>query len=166
MDTDQSDVYEKLMALAIRFVSYRPRSEKEIRDYLAQKLLRSHTTAPLVLSHVLIRLRELHYINDQEFSIWWVGQRTGRKPKGSRMIRVELARKGIAPEIIDEAVYEGMRGEQSEVNLAKRVVSKKRDAWKYLPLSEQKRKLVDYLLRRGFSSEISWGVVDDILTNV
>lgn len=166
MDTDQSEVYEKLMAQAIRFVSYRPRSEKEIRDYLTQKLSRSHTIAPLVLAHALRRLTELGYINDTEFSAWWVGQRTGRKPKGARVIRMELVRKGIAPEIIEDALREGMKGEQSEVNLAKATANKKRDTWKHLPLQEQKRKLSDYLLRRGFSSEISWGVVDDILTNV
>lgn len=164
MDTEQSEVYEKLIAAAIRFVSFRPRSEKEIRDFLSRKLAKSHTTAPLVITHVLKRLTDLGYINDYEFSAWWVGQRTGRKPKGERVIRMELMRKGISPVVIDEVVGSIMKGERSEPSLAKAAIEKKREGWKNLPLLEQKRKLADYLMRRGFSSDVVWSVIDDALS--
>ncbi len=164
MDTEQSDVYEKLIAASIRFVSYRPRSEKEIRDFLEKKLKRSHTTAPLVTTHVVGRLTDLGYIDDYAFGTWWVDQRTGRKPKGERVIRMELMRKGIAPAVIDEVIGSGMKGERSEAALAKAAIEKKRQSWKNLPVLTQKRKLADYLMRRGFSSDVVWGLIDDVLS--
>lgn len=166
MDIEQSDVYEKLIAASIRFVSYRPRSAKEITDFVTRKLKNSHTTAPLVIQKVLERLTELGYIDDHAFGIWWVGQRTGRKPKGAKAIRLELLRKGIAPEVISESIAKVMKEERSEPELAKAAAEKKRDTWKTLPAAEQKHKLAQYLLQRGFASEVVWSVVDDMAKNV
>lgn len=166
MDISQSQVYERLINASIRYVSFRMRSEKEIRDFLAKTLTRHHTTAPDVVVHVITRLTELGYINDVEFSAWWVSQRTGRKSKGARAIRMELMQKGIDPEIIEEAIRAGMTGERSERELAKVAAEKKRESWQALPIVMQKKKLLEYLTRRGFSSEVVWSVVDDALKTV
>ncbi len=166
MDIDQSDVYEKLMAASIRFVSYRPRSRKEITDFIVRKLKTGHTTAPLVIRKVLERLTELKYVDDVVFASWWVNQRTGRKPKGARVIHQELLQKGIPPEIIDEAIRAVMKDERSEQTLAKAAAEKKLSIWSRLPLPEQKHKLIQYLLRRGFTSEVIRSVVDDMVGNV
>ena len=166
MDISESQVYERLINASIRFVSFRMRSEKEIRDFLAKTLTRHHTTAPSVVLHVITRLAELGYINDVEFSAWWVSQRTGRKSKGARAIRMELSQKGIDAEIIEEAIRVGMTGERSERELAKVAVHKKRENWKALPVVIQKKKLAEYLTRRGFSSDVVWSVVDDALETV
>ncbi len=161
MDASQSQVYERLINASIRFVSYRMRSEKEIRDFLAKTLLRHHTTAPSVEAHVIERLTELGYVNDDSFAVWWVGQRTGRKSKGARAIRMELTQKGVDSECIDRAIREGMTGERSERELVKAAILKKRESWSKLPALMRKKKLVDYLSRRGFSSDTIWSVVDD-----
>lgn len=166
MDIEQSDVYEKLIAASIRFVSYRPRSAKEITDFVTRKLKNSHTTAPLVIQKVLERLTELGYIDDHAFGIWWVGQRTGRKPKGAKAIRLELLRKGIAPEVISESIAKVMKEERSEPELAKAAAEKKVGVWRKLPLPERKHKLIQYLMRRGFTSEVIRGVVDEAVGNV
>ena len=161
MDASQSEVYERLINASIRFVSYRQRSEKEIRDFLAKTLLRHHTTAPDVSLHVIERLRELGYVNDDAFAAWWVSQRTGRKSKGERAIRMELMQKGIDPSCIERAIRQGMTGERSEKELAKAEVMKKRERWSALPALMRKKKMVEYLSRRGFSSDTIWSVVDD-----
>ena len=167
MDTAESEVYEKLMANAIRFVSYRPRSRKELSDFIARKLKSNHTTAPLVASHVMRRLTDLGYADDHAFGVWWVTQRTGRNPKGARAIRMELLRKGIPPEVANEVIARGMREEgKSEQTLARAASEKKLKLWARLPHAEKKRKVADFLLRRGFSSEAVRGVVDDVPENV
>lgn len=166
-DITESDVYERLIGACIRFVSYRPRSAREITDFVTRKLKNSHTTAPLVTQKVLERLTELGYIDDHAFGIWWVGQRTGRKPKGAKAIRLELLRKGIAPEVISESIAKVMKEERSEPELARAAAAKKkRDTWSTLPAAEQKHKLAQYLLRRGFAPEIVWSVVDEVVGNV
>lgn len=166
MDISESQVYERLINASIRFVSYRMRSEKEIRDFLEKTLTRHHTTAPSVVLHVIERLTELGYVNDDEFAKWWVGQRTGRKSKGARVIRMELVQKGIDPERIERAILLGMTGERTENELAKVAAEKKCERWQALPELSRKRKLVEYLTRRGFSSATVWSVVDDIIKTV
>ncbi len=166
MDISESQVYERLINASIRFVSYRMRSEKEIRDFLAKTLTRHHTTAPSVVSHVIERLTELGYVNDDEFAKWWVDQRTGRKSKGVRGIRMELMQKGVDPMCIEQAIRQGMTGERTERELAKTVALKKRESWNKLPAIVCKKKLVDYLSRRGFSSDTIWSVVDDFFKTV
>lgn len=165
-DTEKSEVYERLIGASIRFVSFRPRSSKEMRDFIARKLKNSHTTAPLVIEEVIARLTDLGYVDDPAFAAWWVTQRTGRKSKGAKAIRIELTGKGIAPEVADGVINEIMKEERSEQVLAKVAALKKYGVWSRLPQAEQKHKLAQYLLRRGFASEIVWSVVDDMVENV
>ena len=116
---------------------------------------------------VLERLTELGYVDDHAFGIWLVEQRTGRNPKGLLAIQAELHRKGIAPHVIDEVVKTVMQEARSEPELARAAAGKKLDGvWGTLPKIVQKQKLSQYLLRRGFASEIVWGVVDDVIENV
>lgn len=163
MDLSESTVYERLMNAAIRFISFRQRSEKEIRDFIRQKLTKSHTTAPEVEERVLLRLGELDYVNDEKFCAWWLSQRQGSKPKGIRLIRAELREKGVARELIDKVLSLSASDERA---LAHRAVHKKRETWRQLPLLARKKKLGDYLLRRGFSPDVVRGVVDDVVENV
>ncbi len=162
MDETQSDVYEKLIGSALKFISFRPRSAFEIRAFLETKLRRAHITAPLVKEKVIARLTELGYIDDAAFASWWVSQRTGRKPKGETAILLELQRKGIGKEEAVKAVRLMMQGEKSERQLARAFAEKKIISWKHKPAMEQKQKLAQALMRRGFSSEVVWGVVDEV----
>ncbi len=166
MDVDQSEIYEKYMGLALRFVSYRPRSRQEIREYLIKAMQRKHTTAPLILEKIMDRLVELKYIDDQAFASWWVTQRTGRKPKGPQVIRGELIKKGIDRDIIDEELSARLTSGVSERELAAQAAVKRMPRLTKYPRLEQKAKLSQYLLRLGFSSDIVWGVVDEVIANV
>lgn len=150
MAIEQSDVYERLVGVGIRFVSFRPRSEKEIRDFLLKKLTTSHTIAPIIFDHVIERLRELGYVDDKKFAAWWIEQRTGRKPKGKKFIERELQQKGITADVaIDEKT------------LARRAVEKKRVLWKSLPYLVKKKKLSDFLYRQGFDWETISGIMSE-----
>lgn len=135
--------YERLVNAAIRFVSYRPRSEKEIRDFLTRKLTKWKVSGEVLLQNVITRMRELGYIDDEKFAQWWIEQRSTFRPKGKRLLEMELRAKGVSMKIdIDEGA------------LAKRAIEKKRVHW-------DKKKLYGFLMRRGFSSS----VVDDIVKN-
>lgn len=156
-------VYERLVAAAIRFISYRPRSEKEIRDFCAKTLKRHHTTAPLVVDQVVKRLGEYGYVDDDKFTQWWVSQRTTFKPKGKRVIVSELRGKGISPERIDACLNQSSGETVSETELAKQSIVRKMRLWSTLPTLARKQKMISFLSRRGFDSETVYSVVDDLL---
>lgn len=153
--------YERLLGAAIRFVSFRPRSEKELRDFFHKTLKRHHTTAPLVVEKVLTRLAELGYVDDMKFVEWWVGQRMSFKPKGKRMVALELRAKGIPKEIID-AYYSAGSDASDERKLARIAVERKLTVWKSLPPLPKRKKLYDFLSRRGFDADTVSSVVDEV----
>lgn len=166
MEMDNSDVYEQLINAALRFVSFRARSRKEILDFLTKKLSRSRTSAPLVLDYAMERLTELGYVNDDAFAQWWVGTRTGRKPKGAKAIRIELIQKGVDGSVAERAIGLLLKGDKSESVLARGLAVKKAEALGKYPKMAQRQKLSAFLMRRGFSSDTVWSVVDDVVGNV
>ena len=92
------EMYAKLLESSIRFVSFRPRSEKEFKDFLLKKLQKRKIPNGSIIDRVIFRLRELGYIDDAKFASWWVEQRESHKPKGARLIAWELKAKGISLE--------------------------------------------------------------------
>jgi regulatory protein len=162
----EEDAYQKLIEGALHFVSIRPRSEKELKEFLIKKANRQKTNLS-VTDAVMARLRELGYADDKVFASWWFTARTHTKPKGRRLIEYELIRKGVPPKIIREVINDetpdtDTNSEKSELSLAKSAISKKLHLWNSLPILQKKRKIYSFLTRRGFSSEIIGSVVDDV----
>ena len=138
----------KMVERALRFLSFRPRSEQEVKDHLKKKY--QHSSDEIV-ARVLDRLRYLSYLNDLEFTKWWVEQRQTHSPRGARLIRSELFQKGIAQEIIDKVLPED---EEGEVVQALKTAQKKLRSYQKLKPQEFKQKMGQYLARRGFGWEV------------
>ena len=159
----ESFVYEKLVNASLRFVSFRPRSEKEFRDFLVQKLKKSKTYAPSVVDQVIIRMRELGYIDDLKFALWWIEQRQSFKPKGKRLVIVELGAKGISSRVVEEAFSSINDTLTDPIEAAKAVLGKKLHIWRALDVQARKKKSYDFLYRRGYDSNTIGRVVDDLI---
>src|SRR5207237_2338701 len=96
-------VYES----AIRFLSYRPRSAREVEMRLRKKGYSAETIAT-----VLERLRQRGYVDDLEFARFWVGNRMTFSPRGPRLLRSELRQKGVPQDVVDAVMQE--QGEAQE----------------------------------------------------
>lgn len=147
-------VYDRVL----KFFSFRPRSEKELRDWFKKKQV-GEETQKLIYQ----KLKHLGYLNDEEFAKWWIEQRTAFRPSGTRLLALELRQKGVTREIIDQQLSNLAIKPFSEHDLAKKVVEKKLKTLKNLPPLELKQKLVAALLRRGFSWETVKEVIDEKL---
>ncbi|MEK7543458.1 MAG: regulatory protein RecX [Patescibacteria group bacterium] len=158
--TDQ-ELYAKLLDASIRFFSFRPRSEKEFRDFLLKKLHKHKAPDEGVIDRVIARLQDLGYADDGKFVAWWVEQRQAHKPKGARMVSQELLSKGISRTLIDQQVNQGSFSSQYE--LARQSVAKKVLLWSKLPKLEQKKKLYGFLGRRGFDGDTIHRIIDEVV---
>jgi len=134
---------EDAMAAALRLVSYRPRSEKELRERLRQRF---PDTA--LVDAVVGRLAELRLIDDLAFAASWVESRERSSPRSRRMLAAELRAKGVSREPA-EAVVETV----DEADAALRAARKKARVLAARPFEEFRRKIGDLLLRRGFGYE-------------
>jgi len=152
----------KMVEKALRFLSFRPRSERELRNHLQRKVSKYQSVkvsrkaadaidATDTVDTVIQRLQRLGYLNDLEFARWWVEQRQTHKPRGRQLIKNELYQKGISQEIIDQVLPED---EESEVERALQTAKKKLRSYKNLKPQEFKQKMGQYLARRGFDWEV------------
>lgn len=162
-DIMDNPYYEKLINASLRFVSYRPRSERELNEFLTKKLTRWKVSGSLLIQKVIDRMRDLGYVDDVAFAKWWRDQRISFKPKGKRFIALELARKGIAREVTELVLTasEDEKGSFNEFESAKKAISKKIVKWRKMPVIEQKKKMYTFLAQRGFSSETIGKIIDE-----
>lgn len=162
------ELYQSLLDASFHFISFRPRSEKEVRDFLIKKLHGKSVSNRKCIEQVMKRLRELEYLDDAKFIRWWVEQRSTYRPKGRRLLELELLNKGIDKSLIVECLdnlsaASGARGEKefmNEVDLAKKAIEKKLKLWDKLPRLAFKQKVYAFLSRRGFSWDTIHQVID------
>ncbi len=152
------DEYDKLLNLTLRFLSYRGRSEKEVRDYLQKK------KAPTeIIERVIERCREYGFINDEKFARDWTTSRSTFRLKSKRIIKLELMRKGVDREVIDKALEQEATSGTNDQAQAKKLVEKRISRLRGLPRQEIYQKLAGFLGRRGFDWETIKKAIDDVL---
>lgn len=150
------DLYKKYLNLALRFLSYRPRSEKELKEYLKKKKVE-----PLVLDKILLKLYENKFLDDKEFVKWWIEQRTKFKTKGLKFIRLELLRKGVSKDVVDDVIKSSEGLVDNDLTRAKRVLEKRIGRYAGLAQQELYQKLGSLLARRGFDWDTIKQAIDD-----
>ena len=94
-----ADEKERAHEAALNFLSYRPRSEQEVRDRLQEKGF-----VPEAVDEAVARLLRAGLIDDEAFARFWVDNREQHRPRGAYALRHELGQKGIESRIIDELV--------------------------------------------------------------
>lgn len=169
--------FQRLLEKAINFISLRPRSEKEISEYLRKKAghFDRKTVGQLVptsnreqggnklIEAVLARLRQLSLVNDFEFAKWWIEQRLAFRPKGRRALEMELRQKGVAEGLIGEVLAENLKEDDLSLAIALARIKIRN----LIPMGTSimtlslpaRRRLAHFLLRRGFS----WEVIDGVM---
>lgn len=141
--TDNSSLQDCLNAV-YRYLSYRPRSEGEIRQWLRRRGFAGETTET-----VMARLREQNLSDDFAFARFWKDNRLSFRPKSKRLIEKELRDKKVATEIIEQ-VTEGIDDEQIAYELG----SRRMHSLAHLEYRDFCRRLASYLAYRGFGYEV------------
>ena len=144
--------------LALRFLSYRTRSEKEVREKLKLK-----QAEPGIIEKVISKLKEKRFINDEEFARQWIENRERFKPRSLRLIKLELRQKGIKGEILEKVIQDLDFNSESELEQAKRLVEKRIDKVRDLPKQEIYQKLGRFLASKGFNWDTIKKAIDEVL---
>lgn len=143
---------EFLQALnfAYFYLKFRPRSKKEMTDYLNKKAKR-YRWAEKVVGEAVKDLEDLDLLNDKKFIEWFVEQKAARKPRSVFLMRRQLLKHGVSKELIDRYFQEH---EVDEEEVARQAISSRFARWKSLPKDKRFQKVAAFLSRRGFSYDI------------
>lgn len=132
------------MASALRLLSYRPRSEREMRDALRDRHLPDN-----IIDETMRRLIELRLLDDRAFAENWTESRLRNSPRSRRMILAELAQKGVSGDAARDSV-EALDDEEAALAAGRKRLA----AMRGLEFAEFRRKLGKFLGRRGFSYDV------------
>lgn len=138
----------------LNYATIRPRSEKEINDYLKRKNINV-----LIHWYILNKLKKLKILNDLEFAKWWVEQRQSFSPKSKRVLSNELRMKGIKQDIIKEVLE---NTEIDELKIARDLIESKKYKWERFDLKTKKQKIIQYLAGKGFS----WDIINNDVVDI
>ena len=139
-----SDHFLRCRNAADHYLSYRPRSESELRKRLHQRGFDGNS-----VEAVLTRLKEQGLVDDMDFAQFWRDNRESFSPRSRWLTRLELLRKGVSDNIIDPVVSTIDDGDSAY----RAAQSKARS----LPLRDYqsfRRRLGGYLKRRGFGYQV------------
>ena len=130
---------------AYRLLALRPHSEKEL-----EKKLREKGFPAVVIKETLEKLYDLKYLNDASFAGQWARNLAVNKLWGNRKIIASLQEKGIAAQLIDDAIatvrLEIAEEEAIAVLVKKKAAKKKPAAFNV----KEKHKIFQSLMGRGF----------------
>lgn len=135
---------------AVRLLSYRPRSEKELRQRL-----RTKGFAKPPVDQALARLRELGYVDDGAFARSFTESRQASGPRSQRLLMMELRQKGVEASTAEEATL-GISDEEAAYEAASRRVG----ALRSLEYHRFRERLGAFLTRRGFSYDVARTVIE------
>lgn len=152
---EAESAFGKLYQRTLEYVLMRPRSVREMKDYLYRKTqtkpVRNRKTGEVTLregvsqsvaTQVAAAIQKKGYVSDEKFAEFWVRHRFMNKGVSARKLRAELQAKGVASSVIDDALASSERNDEDELQ---KVIAKKRARY------QDDTKLMQYLARQGFS---------------
>jgi regulatory protein len=171
---------------AIAYLAARPRSKLELRRHLRDKLIFKHheygeltdssakedfkETQERSIDRIVQLLEERGYVDDAAFAKWWIDNRRQFRPRGKRLLLVELQSKGVSLRDIETALttpdeeghFQSIKGGEAEpeevqprneVGLAMRAAGKYARRYRQADAREFKQRVGRYLSGKGFDWE-------------
>jgi regulatory protein len=131
------------MSRALNLLGYRARSEAQIRDRL-----RRYGYVEETVENVVLRLKELGYLDDAEFARLKAREKARRY--GPRRVSAELRQSGVGEALAQEVVREEFAG-RSEVGEARSAAARRYNG---RGSDAEARRVYGFLVRRGYSAEV------------
>ena len=152
-ELEEASVFGKLYIRALEYCINRPRSIREVRDYLYKKTQQTkyktkkgeikvrEGVSQKVADQVLVKLTAKNYVNDENFARWWIENRNQLKGISRRKLQSELVAKGVESDLVNRLLRESDREDSSEID---KVIAKKSTRY------SDEQKFIQYLMRQGF----------------
>ena len=138
---NDSEPVRHARAAALRLVSYRPRSEAEVRERLSRRF------PPPAVDGALQSLKRAGLLDDTDFARLWTESRVSHRPRAASRIRRELLDKGVSPDTV-EAALDGVDDAENAYRAASRLAVRLRGESREVFT----RRIWAHLQRRGFGS--------------
>ena len=151
------DLQNKAKQYALKLLSYRGRSEKELKERLIKKGI-----SEALVSSTADYLRKLGYLDDVSLAEALKREAIERKLLSQAGAKKYLLNRGI-PRNIVHSVF--LQEEETDRENAKNYIRKKIRMFENYPPETVRRRLYNQMIRRGYSSETIYAALKDKTTN-
>ncbi|MEX1052247.1 MAG: RecX family transcriptional regulator [Patescibacteria group bacterium] len=152
------DNLKKALNRCYFYLKYRPRTEKEIYQYL-YKRSKKYKLKQQDVFEIIDELKNKGYLNDSKFIEWFVDKRIRSKPKAVFIIKSELRALGINEELIRNYFEEN---KIDEFQLAFKALEKAEKRFSKIELTTRKEKEILFLTRKGFKYDTALAAVEEL----
>lgn len=138
-----------------KYCAYQERCVKDVKDKL-----KTFDLPQAEKDKILDYLLDNRFVNDERFAKSFVRGKVNQSGWGLNKIRYHLMQKGIAKELIDEAL-----GQTDEEVYRQRLIDILRTKAKTVKAEndfEKKRKLAAYAMQKGFEGSLVWEVLKEL----
>lgn len=147
-ENNESTLYNKVL----HYIDYKPRTEKEIREYL-KKL----DTSLYVINNIISKLNNIKYLDDDRYAKDYILEGI-RNFKGPSLIYQKLDELGIKKETLNK--YLGLYDKDIEYENALNIATKYLKQVSSHPSKKQRELIYSKLVRSGYSYDICSKVIN------
>lgn len=137
------------MNRAVRLLAAKPRSVRELRDRLLEKLW----TSDVIVDAVIEKLKEYKYLDDEQYSRDLAVSNLRQKPQGKRRLQQTMALKKLDKDLVSQAIAEAF-AKYPESDLIDQSIAKRLRIKGIPETREDKKKFYDHLMRQGFGFDL------------
>jgi regulatory protein len=147
--------------VALRFLSYRLRTVREVRDKL-----RENEFGDEVISKTIYDLEQTGLLNDKEFARTYIRDTLAIRPSGKYLLKRRLLLLGLDKSLIDEVLNESLENasqESAALEVARKFMKKANALQRRKDPLKIRNRLVNFLGRRGFTWDMISKTVKEVL---
>ncbi|MBI4352771.1 MAG: regulatory protein RecX [Candidatus Omnitrophica bacterium] len=157
-DGERSRTMLQAKSEALKLLAVRPRSVRELEERLRRK---KHAQA--VILQVVEELKRQGLLDDEKFAKLYAHSRIYTKPVSKKKIEEDLKRKGVSGDIAQKTLVSFGEDEKAR---ARELILRRFEKMTGISDEKKKMRLYGFLKRRGFGSEVIFGVLGELFQGV
>lgn len=140
-----------------RILSRRDHSRKELKDKAFKKGYSGN-----FIEEILDEFEQKEYINDRKFALKYAADKFEFNNWGPYKIRTQLFKKGISRTVTEECISTVFGNDSIKESMSD-LIRKKRKRYLREPEEKRKKKIFDFLMRKGYNSNDILKHMDELL---
>ena len=140
---------ERTMNRAVKLLAAKPRSVRELRERLLEKLWTDET----IVDAVIEKLKEYKYLDDEQFAHDLAISKLRQKPQGKRRLQQTMSQKKLDKDVVETAIAEAFE-KLPEDELIDQAIAKRLRLKGKPETREDTKKFYDHLMRQGFNFDL------------
>ncbi len=149
--------------VALRFLTVRPRTEREIRDKLREKEFGDEEIAQTITA-----LKSASLLDDASFARMYIRDALIGRPAGKMLLKRKLQMLGVEKRVVEDAIEETFAGvdmHATALALARQFIKKTRNLKKGETPMKRRNRVSAFLARKGYGWDVIEGVLKQAFTD-